>query len=59
MTKKHFEAIAKIINNCRRIKPDYELINTDEIVEQMANYMETQNENFNRDKFYQACYTSK
>uniref|UniRef100_A0A6M3LP76 Uncharacterized protein n=1 Tax=viral metagenome TaxID=1070528 RepID=A0A6M3LP76_9ZZZZ len=58
VTKQHFEAIANIINNCRRLEdmPDSEHIDTDRIVESMADYFEEQNERFDRDRFYKACY---
>ena len=58
LTKKHFEAIAKIINQSRRLEnlPDSEYIDTDRIVELTANYFENENPNFNRDRYYKACY---
>lgn len=61
MTRKHFEAIAAIIAN-RKGWPDstiqfdqgYETA-LDHIEDDLADYFETVNPNFNRDKFLKAC----
>ena len=55
-TKQHFEAIADIIKSAQtkyRGCTANELYNY--IAEDFADYLEGQNERFNRDKFYQAC----
>lgn len=58
MTRKHFEAIAKIIN-ARLAWADavqYGYIDaTQKIANEMADYFATQNPNFDRARFLKAC----
>lgn len=58
-TKQHYEAIANIIDESRRINLDYEYLDTDKVVERLADFFETDNERFDRDRFYTACYKRK
>ena len=55
MNKKHFEAIAEIIK--AEIPPYDKLFSGPQrnIAKNMADYFETQNPRFNRDKFLKVC----
>ena len=50
MTRKHFIAIAQILADADL---DYNSRNT--VAQDFAEYLSTQNENFDRDKFLTAC----
>jgi len=54
--KQHYEAVANII---RDLVDNANNIDRDDLVEHLADYFEKDNENFDRDKFYKACYTKK
>lgn len=59
MTKKHYEAIAAILEKYRHA-PLYESDYTDyrtaeHIANDLADYFETDNKNFDRNRFLQAC----
>ena len=55
ITKKHFEGIAKVINeNCL-----FEHDNKQILVNAFCNYLKTQNKNFDSFKFYNACMKSQ
>jgi hypothetical protein len=57
MTKKHFEAIAQILNSAiRSLEMWGHEMGTDDLVGLFADYLEKQNEHFDRDRFYKACY---
>lgn len=61
-TKQHYEAIAKILDGktCVQIlsdNPSLYLLKQ-QVVEALANMFEEDNERFNRNKFFDACYTS-
>ena len=55
ITKKHFEAVAKIINNNSFGNECLHLDNKRNLVNDFCNYFKTQNKNFNSFKFYNAC----
>ncbi len=59
MTRKHFEAIAAIINKNMTTESDYYFPKRGCLVTGVANdlvvYFKTQNPNFNEDKFLEAC----
>ena len=58
MTAKHFKAIAKIISQTTIHNYRYPvnaLIEKDNLTRIMADYLATQNPQFNKDRFYQAC----
>ena len=55
ITKKHFEGIAKVINeNCL-----FDRDNKQILVNAFCNYLKTQNKNFDSIKFYNACNQMK
>ncbi len=54
LTKKDFKAIAKIIDNNRILIYDYGYI-YDDVITELADYLATQNPNFDREKFITAC----
>lgn len=63
MTKKHFEAIAGILNEFTRYNESRLFAGGSEvdgmisvIVNRFADYLETQNDNFDRDRFFNASY---
>lgn len=63
LTKKHFEAIANMIQNntCVQIiqkHPAHYLLK-DTFVKQLADYLEEENPLFDREKFYKACLYDK
>lgn len=59
LTKKHFEAIARIIDGTTVNDPQVEnLIIKDQLVQRMIDYLAKENLQFDRFKFYQACYKS-
>ena len=51
ITRKHFEGIAKVINENCLVEHDKKQI----LVNAFCNYFKTQNKNFNSFKFYNAC----
>ena len=55
LSKKHFEAIAKIINNNSFGNECLHLDNKRNLVNDFCNYFKTQNKNFNSFRFYNAC----
>lgn len=58
LTKKHFEAIAQILKGYTKHRADFDApVNylLDCLVGDFANYLEKQNEWFDRDKFLKAC----
>ena len=62
-TKQHFEAIASIINKFARHNGTRDYPGGGEVdgivnmlVDEFARYLETQNDHFDIDKFYEACY---
>ena len=55
LSKKHFEAVAKIINNNSFGNECLHLDNKRNLVTNFCNYFKTQNKNFNAFKFYNAC----
>ena len=52
LSKKHFEAVAKIINDNCLFEHDKKQI----LVNAFCNYFKTQNKNFNSFRFYNACF---
>lgn len=48
MTRKHFEAIAAIINS----NADYQV---QDVAEELASYFKSENPRFDRDRFMTAC----
>ena len=54
MTKKHFKAIAKIINEATSGHPNE--INKLELIDELINYFASINHNFMGSKFYHACF---
>lgn len=54
MTKKHYEAIATIFLHHKRCK-DMDFQPSQSIEKDLADYFATDNKNFNREKFLQAC----
>lgn len=58
MTKKHFEAIAKLLNQWAERNPDIRWIIYKDLVEAMALYLKTQNPLFDEARFYKACQTT-
>ena len=55
ITKKHFESIAKVINENCLVEHDKKQI----LVNAFCNYFKTQNKNFNSFKFYNACFINE
>lgn len=57
MTKKHYEAIASILNKelDAWIPESKRAWFTASVTEKLADYFETDNKNFNRAKFIEAC----
>ena len=55
LSKKHFEAIAKIINENCLVDHDKKQI----LVNAFCNYFKTQNKNFNSFRFYNACFINE
>jgi len=55
ITKKHFEGIAKVINENCLIEHDKKQI----LVNAFCNYFKTQNKNFNSFRFYNACFINE
>lgn len=49
LTKKHFIKIAEIVNQNKKT------IVTSQLIEDLSDYFITQNINFNREKFKEAC----
>ena len=59
LTKKHFEAIARIIAETTVNDPQVEnLIIKDQLVQSMIDYLAKENLQFDRWKFYRLCYKS-
>jgi len=54
LTKKHFEAIAKIFATLP-LGPS-PIAYKDDLIGALARYFATDNPNFDRDRFFQACY---
>lgn len=54
MTRKHFEAIAKIINKHNN-KHNSELKSLYGLARNLSDYLATTNEHFKRDRFMQSC----
>ena len=59
ITRKHFEAIAKIINNNSFGNECLHLDNKRNLVNAFCNYFKTQNKNFNSFRFYNACFINE
>ena len=55
LSKKHFEAVAKIINDNCLVEHDKKQI----LVNAFCNYFKTQNKNFNSFRFYNACFVNE
>ena len=56
MTKKHFEALADALANCRPLPTDHEGMSYwDDSVSAVADVCESTNERFDRTKFVRAC----
>ena len=55
LSRKHFEEIAKILNNNSFGNDCLHLDNKRNVVNDFCNYFKTQNKNFNSFKFYNAC----
>jgi hypothetical protein len=55
LSKKHFEAVAKIINDNCLVEHDKKQI----LVNAFCNYFKTQNKNFNSFRFYNACFINE
>ena len=55
ISKKHFEAVAKIINENCLVDHDKKQI----LVNAFCNYFKTQNKNFNSFRFYNACFINE
>jgi len=51
MTRKHFEALAKMLKEVHK-----EELSFDGLVSHIADFCEDQNDRFNRDKFFDAIY---
>jgi hypothetical protein len=58
MTRKHFEAIAGIISSHMGRMLQLKDCRAVPMVEALADYMQTENPNFDRSKFLVACYKS-
>lgn len=56
LNKKDYEAMAGIIKS---LADNDNNISRDDLVEHLSEYFECNNPNFDRDKFYQACYTKE
>lgn len=57
LTKKHFEAIARIISETTVTDPQVEnLIIKDQLVQRMIDYLAKENIQFDSWKFYQLCF---
>jgi len=52
LTKKHFEAIAQLLNTMFNDDSDWVTSNA---IYSFANYLATQNPNFDRERFIHAC----
>jgi hypothetical protein len=62
MTKKHYTAVAKIINkrlNEKQTAPigEYEVVEV--LALDLAHFFRDENPRFNEDRFLEACYTGK
>ena len=55
ISKKHFEAVAKIINN----NVYGNVNNKKNVVNSFIEYFKTQNKNFNSFRFYNACFINE
>lgn len=53
LTRQNYEAISKIVKDLVNNEGN---INRDDLVEHLSDYFERNNLNFDRDKFYKACY---
>ena len=56
LSKKHFEAVAKIINDHRYIGT---MDSKRKLVNSFCEYFKTQNKNFNSFRFYNACFINE
>ena len=58
LTKKHFEAITQIIKEAtyKTHNPDFEYLNKEQLVSNLADYLATQNPRFDANKFFKDCY---
>ena len=54
MTRTHFKAIARIVNN-NTLANDTTLINKDYLIGELCEYMSVVNERFDKDMFVSAC----
>ena len=54
MTRTHFKAIARIVNN-NTLANDSTLINKDYLIGELCEYMSVVNERFDKDMFVSAC----
>ena len=59
LSKKHFEEIAKIINNNSFGNESLHLDNKRNVVNDFCKYFKTQNKNFNSFRFYNACFINE
>ena len=64
MSRRDFEAIAKIISTLREdslyspfARDRYKWIDSNDLVNQLADYLLSQNPRFDYDRFYNACQT--
>lgn len=62
-TKQHYEVIAKMVegNTCVQLIQEHpaHYILKDTFVKQLADFLENDNHNFNRERFYKACLYNK
>lgn len=55
MTRKHFEAIAAIIDGISIGQGGHDVVTLFEVTERLADYFASQNERFDRERFLKAC----
>ena len=57
MSRRDFEAIAKIIreNTTKSVEEAQSFVYTSDLVDQLADYLLSQNPRFDYDRFYNAC----
>ena len=59
MTKKHFKKIAEIIANNKAVNFNNPLSQKINLINKLADYFKSINENFDKDKFSSACLNSE
>jgi len=59
MTKKHFKKIAEIIANNKAVNFNNPLSQKINLINKLADYFKSINENFDQDKFSSACLNSE